>query len=173
MFDCENVELDYNKLLTITNTVQITGSKGTEFSFLKWRQYMMCGCMNNVSVVCSTCPDVEHNTYTDNFVRGMESFWVVCIDGEKFLIPKQDGCIEGYLRQETQQNFTIWKERYWTGLQPRNYKEAAFYILGRIINTGNPDIANQREYDRIKGAERKSDGRNFGTTAKEPEDDAF
>ena len=175
MYDCENIELNYDKLITITNTVIVTGDKGTQFSFIKWRQYMMCGCIQEDMIPCKDCPNRINGAPYLNLDPGqvVQNDYIVCVDKEKFLIPSQNACIEGYLRPIEQQDFIKWKERFWTGLQPKDYKEAAFYLFGRFINTGHEDIANQKEYDRIKGTEKSHDGQYFGRTAKEPEDDNY
>jgi hypothetical protein len=174
MFDCTNENLDYDKLLTIVNTIIVTGSNGTQFSFLKWRQYIICDMVLDVTIPCKDCPHDVNGApgIILNPGQKVQDYYRICIEGEKFLIPKQDGAIEGYLRPIEQQDFRKWKDRFWTN-QPKDYKAAMKYILGRDINTGQPDIANQNEYDRIMGEQHKTDGQYFGTTAKDPEEESL
>ena len=155
----DNSKIDPMQVITITFVEHITGSKGRLFHFLPFRQYVMCGEVDNVDVGCEPCKQND---------VALRDYYKVCLDDEIFLVPKKSACIEGMIRTEDQQ----WLHRNWINRnvdETKDYKAAAKEILGREINTGNPDIANQEETNRYKQRKGKQDGRSYGSTSDDGE----
>lgn len=152
-YDIENSDIDINSVITITDNCTIIGSNGTEFTFLRLRQYVMCGIFT-VSVVsnsCASCPNkIEHLKY-----------WKVCIDSEEFLIPYDYAVIEGNLRTVFQQDL-YQNNRKRNYDQPKDYKMVAQDILGREINTGREDVANHERITQIEKLRYANDGKQYG-----------
>ena len=153
-FVIENSELNPLSVITITDQCFITGNKGTVFSFLRLRQYIMCGEDGNVYVPCNSC---SGNT------EQLQDFYRVCIYEEEFLVPKSKACVEGYIRTEYEQDLTRnWYRKYVD--QVSDYIKAVEEQTGRIINTGKTDYANQDRYNRIKGQKGRNNGKHYGET---------
>lgn len=107
-YDIENSDIDINSVITITDNCTIIGSNGTEFTFLRLRQYVMCGTTTPTRVIepCDTCPNkVKYVVY-----------WKVCIRGEEFLIPYANAVIEGNLR-------TVFQQDLYQNNRKRNYDQ--------------------------------------------------
>jgi hypothetical protein len=136
----ENSEIDVNSVITITDECTVTGNHGTIFYFLRLRQYIMCGDTLPVDIGCDVC---EQNKLQQR------SYYKVCINSEEFLVPKENACIEGYIRKEGEQNLRKgWDDKYVD--QVKDYKQAVFEATGLEINTGEIDYARQSEYSRIQ-----------------------
>lgn len=161
MQNITNSDIDVSSVLTITEQCTITGSLGTVKIFLLLRQYILCGETAPVEVDCDVCERNESR---------QQAYWSVCIDSETFLIPKEKACIEGYIRSYWQQDLIKGLEHKWVD-QEKDYKQAVYDATGRIINTGNPDFANQDEYDQIQKEKYRNNGKVYGIT--ESEEDQF
>lgn len=152
-YDIENSDIDINSVITITDNCTIIGSNGTEFTFLRLRQYVMCGTTTPTRVIepCDTCPNkVKYVVY-----------WKVCISGEEFLIPYANAVIEGNLRTVFQQDL-YQNNRKRNYDQPKDYKMVAQDILGREINTGREDVANHERITQIEKLRYANDGKQYG-----------
>lgn len=148
----ENSDIKLEDVITIVDNCIITGSNGTVFYFNRFKQYVKCSETENEYVGCDVCDPNE---------KQLEDYFVVCIDSEQFKVPKSKAVIEGYIRTESEQDLS--KEYEKRNLYAvKKYKQFVKESLGREINTGNPDIAGQREYDRIQLEKGKTSGRLYG-----------
>ena len=148
-------------VLTLTETFELKGSKGTVFPFIRLRQYLMC-CHAHVQPqvitdVCGSCQNPR-----------IEDYWPVCIKGEQFLIPKKNGVIENYIRTELEQDlYKNWRHYFID--QHTDYIKVASELTGHEVNTGKKDTANKENYERIRREKGQHDGRSYGRTI--PADD--
>lgn len=160
-YDIENSDINPLNVLTLTETFELKGSKGTVFPFIRLRQYLLC-CHVHVSpqVVAEVCGSCENPK--------VENYWPVCIKGEQFLVPKENGCIENYIRTELQQDlYKNWRHYFID--QPADYIKVASSLTGHEVNTGKRDIANPEHYESIRKEKGRNDGRSYGETI--PADD--
>jgi len=153
-YNIENSDLDVNTVITMTENCIITGSNGTEFYFLRLRQYVMCGITEPVRVLepCNSCP---------NKVKYVK-YWKVCIDSEEFLIPYDYAVIEGKLRTVFHQDMYQNKiKKYYD--HPKDYKMVYKDVFGIDVNTGGEEVANQQLLETIEKKRYANDGRTYGT----------
>jgi len=156
--DIENSEIRVEDVITVTEQCYVTGTNGTVFSFLPLRQYIKCGETNPVYVGCGGCKDNQ---------TMFQAYYEICIDGEQFLVSKDKACIEGFIRTENQQDlYKHWRNKHVDNI--KDYIQAVKDNTGRTINTGEPDIANQAEYNRIQRIKGRNNGKQYGSVWIEP-----
>lgn len=119
-----------DNLITILWTVPITGSNGTEKYFISRHQYEVIGATQQLipQDICSDCPK-----------EVSLPVWIVDINGEHFLIDKNNAQFEGRVREDWETDWNIYKEKKpWE--QPKNYNEVYKQVYGIDRN-----LASQRQ----------------------------
>ena len=161
-YDIENSTITADQVITILYQIFIIGSNGTRFSFIPFRQYVICG-ETTVTAPPDTCLPCDER------LSPTAEYWKVCINSEEFLIPKAYTAIENYIRTENEQDL----KKYWEYLHQKYVKDFKGWVkrlTGREINTGNPDIGNQALYQEIQRAKARSNGKVYGNTYLPDED---
>jgi len=129
-------EVDLSKILTMVYDLKLTGSNGTEKYFLRNRQYQFEDTSNR-------------NTYYDRDLEltTAQSYvlhYRVSIDDEDFYVPSYFIAIEGFLREESQQDWEIWRQK--KADQPRDAIGAYKDVTGIDLKNRNQELFNGYDY---------------------------